>query len=161
MTDSELPLLTRRIISAARIDVEAALTLEQRLRSRLRIRLDDGREAGIMLARGETLKDGDLLASVDGLVVRIRAAPEAVSTATSDDALLLARICYHLGNRHVPLQIERGRLRWRHDHVLDDLVRRLGLPVAVERAPFEPEPGAYGGHVHGHAVVGGGDHDHR
>lgn len=161
MTDSELPLLTRRIISAARIDVEAALTLEQRLRSRLRIRLDDGREAGIMLARGETLKDGDLLASVDGLVVRVRAAPEAVSTATSDDALLLARICYHLGNRHVPLQIERGRLRWRHDHVLDDLVRRLGLPVAVERAPFEPEPGAYGGHVHGHAVVGGGDHDHR
>lgn len=161
MTDSELPLLTRRIISAARIDVEAALTLEQRLRSRLRIRLDDGREAGIMLARGETLKDGDLLASVDGLVVRVRAAPEAVSTATSDDALLLARICYHLGNRHVPLQIERGRLRWRHDHVLDDLVRRLGLPVAVERAPFEPEPGAYGGHVHGHAVVGGGDHDHQ
>ena len=160
MTDSELPLLTRRIISAARIDVEAALTLEQRLRSRLRIRLDDGREAGIMLARGETLKDGDLLASVDGLVVRVRAAPEAVSTATSDDALLLARICYHLGNRHVPLQIERGRLRWRHDHVLDDLVRRLGLPVAVERAPFEPEPGAYGGHAHGHAVVGGGDHDH-
>jgi urease accessory protein len=161
VTDSELPLLTRRIISAARIDVEAALTLEQRLRSRLRIRLDDGREAGIMLARGETLKDGDLLASVDGLVVRVRAAPEAVSTATSDDALLLARICYHLGNRHVPLQIERGRLRWRHDHVLDDLVRRLGLPVAVERAPFEPEPGAYGGHVHGHAVVGGGDHDHQ
>ena len=161
MTDSELPLLTRRIISAARIDVEAALTLEQRLRSRLRIRLDDGREAGIMLARGETLKDGDLLASLDGLVVRVRAAPEAVSTATSDDALLLARICYHLGNRHVPLQIERGRLRWRHDHVLDDLVRRLGLPVAVERAPFEPEPGAYGGHAHGHAVVGGGDHDHQ
>jgi len=161
VTDSELPLLTRRIISAARIDVEAALTLEQRLRSRLRIRLDDGREAGIMLARGETLKDGDLLASVDGLVVRVRAAPEAVSTATSDDALLLARICYHLGNRHVPLQIERGQLRWRHDHVLDDLVRRLGLPVAVERAPFEPEPGAYGGHVHGHAVVGGGDHDHQ
>jgi urease accessory protein len=161
VTDSELPLLTRRIISAARIDVEAALTLEQRLRSRLRIRLDDGREAGIMLARGETLKDGDLLASVDGLVVRVRAAPEAVSTATSDDALLLARICYHLGNRHVPLQIERGQLRWRHDHVLDDLVRRLGLPVAVERAPFEPEPGAYGGHAHGHAVVGGGDHDHQ
>jgi len=161
VTDSELPLLTRRIISAARIDVEAALTLEQRLRSRLRIRLDDGREAGIMLARGETLKDGDLLASVDGLVVRVRAAPEAVSTANSDDALLLARICYHLGNRHVPLQIERGRLRWRHDHVLDDLVRRLGLPVTVERAPFEPEPGAYGGHVHGHAVVGGGDHDHQ
>jgi len=161
VTDSELPLLTRRIISAARIDVEAALTLEQRLRSRLRIRLDDGREAGIMLARGETLKDGDLLASLDGLVVRVRAAPEAVSTATSDDALLLARICYHLGNRHVPLQIERGRLRWRHDHVLDDLVRRLGLPVAVERAPFEPEPGAYGGHAHGHAVVGGGDHDHQ
>jgi urease accessory protein len=113
-----------------------------------------------MLPHGETLTDGDLLVSADGLVVRVRAAREAVSTATSDDALLLARACYHLGNRHVPLQIDRGRLRWRHDHVLDDLVRRLGLPVAVEQLAFEPEPGAYGGDGRGHRHEGGPGHGH-
>jgi urease accessory protein len=160
VSDIELPLLTRRVASAARIDGEAALTLDQRLRSRQRIKLDDGREAGIMLPHGETLTDGDLLVSADGLVVRVRAAREAVSTATSDDALLLARACYHLGNRHVPLQIDRGRLRWRHDHVLDDLVRRLGLPVAVEQLAFEPEPGAYGGDGRGHRHEGGPGHGH-
>ncbi len=117
--------------------------------------LDDGREAGIFLERGDALRDGDCLISDDGLVVQVKAAAELVSTATCADPLLLARACYHLGNRHVALQIEPGRLRYLHDHVLDDLVRGLGLEVTVEDAPFEPEPGAYGGHAHGH----GHNHD--
>ena len=61
----------------------------------------------------------------------------------------MARACYHLGNRHVALQIEEGICRYQHDHVLDDMVRGLGIEVSVELAPFDPEPGAYGGHASG------------
>ncbi|MGB5735153.1 MAG: urease accessory protein UreE [Thiohalocapsa sp.] len=151
MTETTLPELTKRLETAARVDAIAALTLEQRVRSRQRIRLDDGGEAGLLLPRGETLKDGDLLTTDDdSLTVRIVAAPECLSIAVCDDALLLARACYHLGNRHVALQIEPGRLCWLHDHVLDAMVTGLGLEVTVQDAPFEPEPGAYGGHASGH-----------
>jgi urease accessory protein len=159
MSDPQLLQLTLRLSAAERIDGVASLRLDQRQRSRQRIRLDDGREAGIRLPRGETLKDGDLLGSEDGLVVRIRAAAEQVSTARADDdPLLLARACYHLGNRHVALEIRPGRLRWLHDHVLDAMVRGLGLEVLVEQAPFEPEPGAYGGHGQGHRHGHGHQH---
>ena len=132
------------------------LTLDQRVRSRLKVVLDDGREAGILLPRGTTLRDGDGLLAEDGLVVRVRAALERLSRAECLDALALARACYHLGNRHVALQIEPGRLAYLHDHVLDDLVRGLGLQVQVEDGPFEPEAGAYGGQGHG----AGHDHGH-
>lgn len=142
--------LTRKGGPAPGAQATVTLTLEQRARSRLRVRLDDGREAGIFLDRGEGLRDGDCLVAEDGLVVRVRAARERVSTVVCADPHLLARACYHLGNRHVALQIEPGRLRYLHDHVLDDLVRGLGLTVTTEDAPFEPEPGAYGGMAHGH-----------
>ncbi|MGD8206702.1 MAG: urease accessory protein UreE [Thiohalocapsa sp.] len=146
--------LTRRADPVAPADAEIALTLDQRSRSRLRVRLDGERDLGILLPRGESLRDGDLLASEAGFVVRVRAADEPVSTARSDDPLLLARACYHLGNRHVPLEIRPGRLRWLRDHVLDAMVRRLGLDVTADDAPFEPETGAYGGPAvgqgHGH-----------
>jgi urease accessory protein len=158
MTDQQPVLrLTRRADPGTSIDSAVSLTFDQRQRSRLRVRLDDGREAGILLPRGETLRDGDLLTGEDGVVVRVGAAPEPLSTAASDDPLLLARACYHLGNRHVALQIGPGRLAWLHDHVLDDMVRGLGLTVTLEQAPFQPEPGAYGGHAHGHGQHG---HDH-
>ena len=153
MTEQSLIRLIRRAQLGDRIDAEVALTFDQRQRSRLRVQLDDGREAGILLPRGETLRDGDLLTGDHRLVVQVRAAPEPLSTAASDDSLLLARACYHLGNRHVALQIEPGRLAWLHDHVLDDMLRGLGLTVMFEQAAFEPEPGAYGGqghHGHGH-----------
>ena len=155
MTEQALIRLTRRAKPGDRGDAGVGLTFDQRQRSRLRVRLDDGREAGILLPRGETLRDGDLLTGDDGVVVRVAAAPEPLSAAASDDPLLLARACYHLGNRHVSLQIEPGRLAWLHDHVLDDMVRGLGLTVTMEQAPFQPEPGAYGAHGHGHH-----GHDH-
>jgi urease accessory protein len=156
MTEELLIRLIRRAQLGERIDAEVALTFDQRQRSRLRVRLDDGREAGILLPRGETLRDGDLLTGDHRVVVQVRAAPERLSTAASDDPLLLARACYHLGNRHVALQIEPGRLAWLHDHVLDDMVRGLGLAVMFEKVPFEPESGAYGGHAHGHGHHGHG-----
>ncbi|MEA3641431.1 MAG: urease accessory protein UreE [Lamprobacter sp.] len=132
---------------------QLSLTYEQRSRSRLRARLDDGREVGILLPRGETLQDGDLLADAQDELIRIQAAAEPLSCTEAEDPLLLARAAYHLGNRHVALQIESGRLCWLHDHVLDAMVRGLGLAVTTEQAPFEPEPGAYGGVVHSHGDV--------
>lgn len=140
-----------RRLDQGRPAVTLTLPRDKRIRSRQRVRLDDGREAGLFLARGEVLRDGDLLGDADGLVVLIRAADEPVSEVRCSDSLLLARACYHLGNRHVALQIESGRLRYQQDHVLDEMLRGLGLqPVCVE-APFEPEPGAYGGRTHAHS----------
>ena len=82
----------------------------------------------------------------------VRAAQETVSTVYVTDALLLARAAYHLGNRHVLLQITADWLRYQHDHVLDDMIHQMGLDVVCEQAPFEPEAGAYssGGHGHHH-----------
>lgn len=131
------------------------LPLEQRVKARLRVVLDDGREAGLFLDRGPILRDGDLLRAEDDSVIMVRAAPEPVSVVKTDDAHLLARACYHLGNRHAPLQIQPGEIRYQRDHVLDDMLRGLGLMPEFAELPFEPEPGAYGehgsGHAHGHS----------
>lgn len=130
------------------------LTWEQRQRSRLRVTLDDGREASLRLPRGTSLRDGDGLHARDGLTVRVVAAMETLSRVDCADALRLARTAYHLGNRHVPVQLELECLRYQHDHVLDALVRGLGLAPRIEQRPFEPEPGAYQGSgdgAHGHA----------
>ena len=126
------------------------LPLSQRVKGRLRVMLDDGRDAGLFLDRGPILRDGDLLRESGGEVVCIRAATEQVSVVTCEDPLLFARACYHLGNRHTPLQIEDGELRYLHDHVLDDMVVGLGLKPTVKQLPFEPEPGAYGEHGTAH-----------
>jgi urease accessory protein len=135
------------------------LVFELRRRARLRTRLDSGVEVGLLLERGLSLKHGDRLATRDGaLVVEIKARPEQLSTVETTDKHLLARAAYHLGNRHVPLQIEPGRLSYQHDHVLDGLMHELGLHAHTALRPFEPEAGGYasGGHRHDH----GHDHDH-
>ncbi len=121
------------------------LTMQERTKSRLKVTLDDGTEAGLFLPRGTVLKEYDIVESEDGIQATVTAAEETVSTVYSDDSLLLAKACYHLGNRHVPLQVEAGWCRYLHDHVLDDMVQRLGLHVKVEQAKYQPEPGAYGG----------------
>jgi urease accessory protein len=140
--------LTRKLARPSAHQATLTLPLQQRMRSRLRVTLDDGSEAGIFLDRGSVLREGDLLIDDEGFTVLVRAAEEPVSTVDCEDPLVLARLAYHLGNRHVPLQIEPTWVRYQHDHVLDDMVRGLGLPVREEQAPFEPEPGAYGGHHH-------------
>ncbi len=142
--------LTRITDKDARPDGYLTLPIDQRVRSRLRVELDDGRDAGLFLPRGTLLRGGDRLASDEGLVVQVIAAAETVSTVHCDDLARLARAAYHLGNRHVPLQIEAGWLRYRHDHVLDDMLRQMGLEPVVEQAPFEPEAGAYQQAAHGH-----------
>lgn len=145
--------LTRRLNEAGPVTGTVTLDVDCRIKSRLRITLDDGREAGLMLERGHLLRGGELHGDAEGHhVVQVLAAPEQVSTVRCTDPLLLARAAYHLGNRHVPLQIEPGLLRFQHDHVLDEMLRGLGLSVVTEQAPFEPEAGAYQSapHHHGH-----------
>jgi len=123
------------------------LPFELRQRSRIKTKLvQSGRDAAIVLPRGTVLRGGELLISDHGEVVRVQAAPEAVSTVTTTDAFRLAKACYHLGNRHVPLQITPQRVRYLVDHVLDDMVIQMGLTVVHETAPFEPEAGAYEHH---------------
>ncbi|WP_079227887.1 urease accessory protein UreE [Pseudomonas putida] len=151
--------LTRRIEASDTVTGSVTLDVDSRIKSRLRVTLDDGREAGLMLERGHLLRGGELLADAAGSqVIRVLAAPETVSTVRCDDAHLLARAAYHLGNRHVPLQIDPGLLRYQHDHVLDDMLRGLGLTVQAEQAPFEPEAGAYQSAPHSHSHSHGSDH---
>lgn len=130
----------------------ASMTLpfDVRQRSRFKAVLDDGREAGVFLPRGGVLRGGDCLLADQGTVVRVQAAAEAVSTVCADDARALAEAAYHLGNRHVAVQIGAGWLRYAHDHVLDEMIVALGLQVRREQAPFEPLGGAYAGHSHNH-----------
>jgi len=135
-------------------DRKLVLPFGERSKSRLRATLDNGEEAGLFLERGSVLRHGDLLLADDGRVVEVQAAPETVSTVHTDDGLMLARASYHLGNRHVALQIGTGWLRYQHDHVLDDMLRGFGLDIVIEELPFEPEGGAYvaaSNHTHAHA----------
>jgi urease accessory protein len=140
------------------------LGYEQRRRARLRLTLPNGETIGLMLPRGSVLREGDRLQSEDGTrALCIKAAPEQVSRAKTSDPHLLARAAYHLGNRHVPLQILHDFVLYPHDHVLDGMCRELGLSVDSAPLPFEPETGGYGGHGHAHHhrhEHGRHDHDH-
>jgi urease accessory protein len=128
-----------------------ALAYDERKRSRLKVKLASGLEVGIFIERSDNLRDGDRLQAKDSdLVVEIIAAPETLIEAVADSPLLFARAAYHLGNRHVPVQIipepNGGRLRFQTDHVLAKMLRVLGCTVDPTEAPFQPEPGAYGAH---------------
>lgn len=154
---------SQRAMHNAPVSTFVTLPIEKRVKSRLRVTLADGREAGIFIQRGEMLQHGDKLLSDDGEAIEIVAAEEKISVVYCNDALSFARACYHLGNRHVPVEITdasaveqqeqpvTGVVSYLHDHVLDDMLRGIGLSVETTMAPFNPEPGAYGGgHAHHH-----------
>jgi urease accessory protein len=127
-----------------------------RCRSRFVAVLSSGKECGCALPRGQVLRGGDWLGDGHGLVVEVVAALEPVSEVVSPDAHALLRAAYHLGNRHVPLEVTGQLLRYQEDSVLDDMVRGLGLSVQHRVHGFEPEAGAYShapgtGHGHSHA----------
>jgi len=132
------------------------LPFEQRQKSRLRCRLESGEEVALILPRGRVLRGGDRVTATDGREVEIVAAPEKLLHIESAE---LARVAYHLGNRHVPLQVGPDFLRIAEDHVLEELARKLGARVTRVEAPFEPEAGAYG-HQHDEMGHGGRIHDH-
>jgi urease accessory protein len=128
------------------------LTAEERTRLRGLRRSCCGREILLQLPRGEALRPGEWLATSDGLArVRVEPAAEALLLARADDPLALLRAAYHLGNRHVALELRAGELRLLADPVLEGLLRQRGLEVRHACEPFQPEAGAYGG---------GSDHHH-
>lgn len=164
--------LTQRVgpVETAEIHDHLTLPFELRMRGRLRAKTDTGYDVGLFLDRGQVLREGAFLQAETGEIVRIRAADEPVVTARIEPGLGLARLCYHLGNRHVALQIGSGWVRFPPDHVLEELAERLGATLEHHRAPFDPEPGAYAqagqgehshshGHSHSHSHSHGHSHD--
>ncbi len=152
--------------SAYKVEVRGQLKLpfESRQKSRLRTRLVSGEEVGLMLPRGEILRGGDLVTASDGRVIEVVAQQEKLLHVETKE---LARAAYHLGNRHVPVEVGEGYLRISEDHVLEEMLKTLGAKLSHVEAPFEPEAGAYAGGHHQHDEMGHGgkihdhhDHDH-
>lgn len=132
-------------------DADLVLPFELRQKSRLLTRLATGEEVGLVLDRGTVLRGGDRLRAEDGRVVRVVAADEALMEAACDDPTALARCAFHLGNRHTPVEVREGALRFAADEVLATMLRGLGATVSPVTAPFEPEAGAYAAGHHHHS----------
>jgi urease accessory protein len=139
------------------------LDWDVRQKSRFDATDSQGRQLGVFLPRGAVVRGGDVLVAEDGGMIRVIAAPQAVLVITPcsehGSPFDLVRAAYHLGNRHVPIELKPDHLKIEPDHVLADMLRAMHLIVQEQQAPFEPEAGAYtpaaGGHAHhGH------DHDH-
>ena len=155
--------------TAYKLEVKGQLKLpfDSRQKSRLKTKLVSGEEVALVLPRGEVLRGGDLVTASDGRVIEVVAEPERLLHI---EAASLPRIAYHLGNRHVPVQVGEGFLRIAEDHVLEEMLKKLGAKVSEVEAPFEPEAGAYAGGQHQHDEMGHGgkihehhghDHDHK
>ncbi|MGI0489194.1 urease accessory protein UreE [Pantanalinema rosaneae CENA516] len=143
--------LTQRLTATATnnnaiADLTLCLTAEERLRSRCPFTASNGQPVYLQLPRGTILQDGDRLASDDGIVVQVVAKAEPVLTVTATTDLDLLQAAYHLGNRHIPLEITTTYLRLSPDPVLRHLLEHRGLQVIEEIQPFHPEMGAYGHH---------------
>ncbi len=153
-----------RGLAPALVKRAATVSLDWDTRSKSRFDAHDsaGRHIAVFLPRGSVLRGGDVLVAADGSLIRVEAAPQAVlqvrACAAHGTPIDLLRAAYHLGNRHVQLEVQPDLLQFEPDPVLRDMLRRLHLIVTEAHAPFEPEAGAYGeggGHRHDHA------HDHK
>ena len=131
---------------ASRVHARLRLPFDLRQKSRLRATLDSGEEIALSLARGEVLRGGDRLVARGGEVIEVVAETESVMHVDCGSHEQLARIAYHLGNRHVPIQVGDGWIRFAADRVLEKMVTGLGGRVTTHEMPFEPEPGAYAPH---------------
>ena len=136
------------------------LPFEARVKSRSKVTLVGGEEVALHLPRGEVLRGGDMLVASDGRVIEVHATAEKVLDITCDSAIALAKAAYHLGNRHVAVQVGEGWLRIAADHVLENMLIGLGAKVIGLQAAFEPEPGAYSGDGHAHDAQGGTIHEY-
>jgi urease accessory protein len=137
------------------------LDWEVRQKSRFAATDSAGRDLGIFLPRGTLVRGGDVLVAEDGSLIRVIAAPQPVLVITHcrnhSTPFDLTRAAYHLGNRHVPIELQPDHLKIEPDHVLADMLRAMHLIVKAQDLPFEPEGGAYAaGHAHGP----GHAHDH-
>ena len=152
------PVLLRR---AAHLELD----WDVRQKSRFDTTASDGRHVGVFLPRGTVVRGGDVLLTQDGTLLRVVAAPQAVlkitACATHGSPFDLTRAAYHLGNRHVPIELKPDHLKIEPDHVLAEMLRAMHLTVKEVREPFEPEGGAYTPHAGGHSHHGhGAAHDH-
>ena len=143
------------------------LDYDDRHRRRMRLTSDEGTVFLLDLERATLLKDGDGLWLEDGAWIAVAAAAEDVIDVYGESHRATARLAWHLGNRHLPVQIlEDGGIRFRYDHVIEEMVQGLGGTTARKSAPFTPEGGAYdgnGAHPHGHHHHDGHhhhEHDH-
>jgi urease accessory protein len=142
----------------------ATIELDWDVRQKSRFDATDsqGRQIGVFLPRGTAVRGGDVLVAEDGSLVRVIAAPQPVLRITHCTAhgtpFDLTRAAYHLGNRHVPIELKPDHLKIEPDHVLADMLRSMHLIVVALDEAFEPEGGAYGSHEHSHG--GGHGHDH-
>lgn len=147
--------------TAYKLEVKGQLKLpfDLRQKSRLRTRLVSGEEVALMMPRGEILRGGDLVTASDGRVIEVVSEAEKLLHVESDS---LPQAAYHLGNRHVPVQVGQTFLRIAEDHVLEEMLKKMGAKVSHVEAPFEPEAGAYAGGHHQHDEMGHGGkiHDH-
>lgn len=145
-------LIQARCQAHAHHDEQLSLPFDLRQKSRLRTKVASGEEAGLFLEHGTVLRGGDYLRADDGRIVRVEAAAENLMEARCSNPFELARAAYHLGNRHVPVQIGEGWLRFEADDVLAQMLSGLGATVTALTAPFEPEAGAYAGGHHHHSM---------
>jgi urease accessory protein len=139
-----------------------SITLDQDTRKKARIKstTDEGFKIGIFVERGHPLLVGEILKSECGQHIEVKGLAESVSTAISTDWLSFSKVCYHLGNRHTSMQIGKLWLRFKPDHVLEELAENYGLTVDKTPAIFEPESGAYGSKSSGHKHHSSHDHSH-
>ena len=141
---------------------QVVLDWDTRQKSRFQATDSQGRTLGVFLPRGSVVRGGDVLVAEDGSLVRVVAAPQAVLRITPcpqhGTPFDLMRAAYHLGNRHVPIELTPAYLQIEPDHVLADMLRAMHLAVQEQQAAFEPESGAYGDHAtshgHGHSHPG-------
>lgn len=144
------------------------LDWDVRQKSRFDCTDSQGRHLGVFLPRGSVVRGGDVLVAEDGSMVRVIAAPQPVLVITHcsehGSSFDLTRAAYHLGNRHVPIELKPDHLKIEPDHVLADMLRAMHLIVHEKLAAFEPEGGAYGAHGasqgHGHEHGHGGAQEH-
>ena len=143
-----------------------SLDWDVRQKSRFDVVDSAGRQLGIFLPRGAVVRGGDVLVAEDGSLLRVIAAPQPVLHISHcrqhGSAFDLIRAAYHLGNRHVPIELKPDHLKIEPDHVLADMLRAMHLIVREETSAFEPENGAYSSHEdsHGHAHEDGHQHGH-
>ncbi len=127
------------------------LDFDARHRRRIRLKADDGEEVLLDLPNAVAMADGDGLQLDDGRWLRIQAAAEPVVEIRHQELKQLVRLAWHLGNRHLPTEIQNQFLRIRPDHVIEDMLRGFGADLAKVQTAFQPEGGAYGGHDHHHS----------
>ena len=142
------------------------LDWDTRQKSRFDATDSQARHVGVFLPRGTAVRGGDVLVAEDGSLIRVTAAPQAVLVVRActrhGSPFDLLRAAYHLGNRHVQLELQPDQLQLEPDHVLADMLRQMHLIVTEAQAPFEPEAGAYanGGHAHAHGAAPAHEHAH-